>query len=141
MNLGQLFEVVLQEGDLLLLHQRATRSGRIIRLFTNHNLLEAVLKVLHKEFSQIKQRLQLLGHSFLETLQVLLRLVTYLTQNFGVDPDVTWLLDNRTILILPEANPDGYYQVYSNGVYSCEPCHDYCGLCYGSSNDECYTCV
>src|SRR6476620_236553 len=50
------------------------------------------------------------------TSQVLLRLVTYLTQNFGVDPDVTWLLDNRTILILPEANPDGYYQVYANDL-------------------------
>jgi carboxypeptidase T len=49
------------------------------------------------------------------TSQLLLRFVSYLTQNYGLDPDVTWLLDNRTILILPEANPDGYYQVYANG--------------------------
>lgn len=45
------------------------------------------------------------------TTEVLLRFITYLTQNYNVDPDVTWLLDNRTVLILPLANPDGYAQV------------------------------
>lgn len=50
------------------------------------------------------------------TIEVLLRLVTYLTQGYGSDPDVTWLLDNRTIVVLPLANPDGYFQVYANGL-------------------------
>jgi len=46
---------------------------------------------------------------------MLTRYISYLTQGYGVDPDVTWLLDNREIYILPIANPDGYFQVYSNG--------------------------
>ncbi|HST05678.1 MAG TPA: M14 family zinc carboxypeptidase, partial [Chloroflexia bacterium] len=50
------------------------------------------------------------------TSQILLRYISYLTQTYGTDPDTTWLLDNRTILILPEANPDGYYQVYAQGL-------------------------
>jgi carboxypeptidase T len=50
------------------------------------------------------------------TTEMLLRLVTYLTQSYGSDPDTTWLLDNRTVVVLPLANPDGYYQVYANGL-------------------------
>ena len=50
------------------------------------------------------------------TTEMLLRLVTYLTQSYGSDPDTTWLLDNRTVVALPLANPDGYYQVYTNGL-------------------------
>jgi carboxypeptidase T len=45
------------------------------------------------------------------TTEMLLRFVTYLTQSYGTDPDVTWLLDNRIITIIPTANPDGYVQV------------------------------
>ena len=48
------------------------------------------------------------------TTEILLRLVTYLTQSYGSDPDVTWLLDNRTMTIIPNANPDGYYTVYND---------------------------
>jgi hypothetical protein len=50
------------------------------------------------------------------TTEMLLRLVSYLTQSYGSDPDVTWLLDNRVITIIPSANPDGYYQVYASGA-------------------------
>ena len=45
------------------------------------------------------------------TTEMLLRLITYLTHSYGNDPDVTWLLDNRTLTIIPAANPDGYAQV------------------------------
>jgi len=48
------------------------------------------------------------------TTEMLLRLVTYLTQSYGSDPDVTWLLDNRIVTIIPEANPDGYFRVYND---------------------------
>ena len=47
---------------------------------------------------------------------VLLRFLDYLAHNYNVDPNVTWLLDNRSIIILPVANPDGYYQVYTNSL-------------------------
>jgi hypothetical protein len=49
------------------------------------------------------------------TTEMLLRLVTYLAQSYGLDPDVTWLLDNRTVTVVPAANPDGYYSVYNDG--------------------------
>ncbi|HKP52889.1 MAG TPA: M14 family zinc carboxypeptidase [Chloroflexia bacterium] len=47
--------------------------------------------------------------------ELLMRYISYLTQSYGVDPDVSWLLDNREVYIMPLANPDGYWQVYSNG--------------------------
>ncbi len=31
----------------------------------------------------------------------------YLAQNYGTDPDITWLLDNRELYIVPIVNPDG----------------------------------
>jgi|GEM_PF-6899428 len=49
------------------------------------------------------------------TPEMLLRYISYLVQGYGVDPDVTWLLDNRSLWIMPMANPDGYHQVYTNG--------------------------
>jgi carboxypeptidase T len=46
--------------------------------------------------------------------EILLRYISYLTQAYGVDPEVTFLLDNRDIYLMPVANPDGYTQVYTN---------------------------
>jgi hypothetical protein len=31
----------------------------------------------------------------------------YLAQNYGTDPEITWLLDNRELYIVPVVNPDG----------------------------------
>jgi carboxypeptidase T len=39
------------------------------------------------------------------TIEVLLRLIDHLTGSYGVDPNVTWLLDNRWVYILPVPNP------------------------------------
>ncbi len=36
----------------------------------------------------------------------------YLAQNYGSDPEVTWLLDNREVYFVPCVNPDGYW--YNN---------------------------
>ncbi len=49
------------------------------------------------------------------TSAVVISYTLYLVQNYGLDPDVTWLLDNRTVALMPVANPDGYYQVYAGG--------------------------
>ena len=53
----------------------------------------------------------------LTTSELALRLVDYLLSRYGVDGDVTWLLDEHLIVIVPSANPDGraiaeqgYYQ-------------------------------
>ncbi|HYP19044.1 MAG TPA: M14 family zinc carboxypeptidase, partial [Chloroflexia bacterium] len=48
------------------------------------------------------------------TIEVLLRFVDHLANNYGLDPNVTWLLDNRWIFILPLPNPDGYVRAYSD---------------------------
>jgi carboxypeptidase T len=46
--------------------------------------------------------------------EVLLRFISYLAQNYGVDPDVTWLLDNRRVVFMTVINPDGYFRVYNS---------------------------
>jgi hypothetical protein len=46
------------------------------------------------------------------TTEVLLRFAAYLTAGYGSDPDATWLLDHRAVVVLPLANPDGYSRVY-----------------------------
>nr|MDQ5867309.1 hypothetical protein [Chloroflexota bacterium] len=48
------------------------------------------------------------------TIEVLVRFIGHLAANYGTDPNVTWLLDNRWIYVLPVPNPDGFAQVYSN---------------------------
>src|SRR5689334_9940645 len=42
------------------------------------------------------------------TPELALRLVDYLLTNYGTDGDVTWLLDEHKIVIVPVANPDGH---------------------------------
>jgi carboxypeptidase T len=41
------------------------------------------------------------------TAELAARYAEYLLANYGVDPDVTWLLDHFEIHILPQGNPDG----------------------------------
>jgi PKD repeat protein len=48
---------------------------------------------------------------------LLLRLIDYLLENYGVDPKVTNLLNNSEIWINPNANPDGTYAGGNNSVY------------------------
>ncbi|MEW6412975.1 MAG: M14 family zinc carboxypeptidase [Candidatus Zixiibacteriota bacterium] len=39
----------------------------------------------------------------------LLYFLEYLVANYGTDPEVTYLVDNRELFFCPVANPDGYY--------------------------------
>jgi len=41
------------------------------------------------------------------TAETALRFAEYLLQNYGRDPDITWMLDYNEVHILPMANPDG----------------------------------
>ncbi len=41
------------------------------------------------------------------TAELATRFAEYLLQNYGTDPDVTWLLDDTEIDVIPQANPDG----------------------------------
>ncbi len=47
------------------------------------------------------------------TPEILLNYMNYLTENYGLDSEVTYLVDNREIWFVPVVNPDGYYY---NGV-------------------------
>ncbi len=41
------------------------------------------------------------------TVNVAMYIINYLTDNYSTDPDVTYLVDNREIYIVPIVNPDG----------------------------------
>ena len=43
----------------------------------------------------------------LTTSELALRFMDYLLTNYGTDGDITWLLDEHKIVIVPAANPDG----------------------------------
>jgi carboxypeptidase T len=43
----------------------------------------------------------------LTTSELALRFIDYLLTNYGTDGDVTWLLDEHRIVVVPVANPDG----------------------------------
>ncbi len=43
------------------------------------------------------------------TPEILLYFMNYLVENYGVDSEVTYLVDNREIWFVPVVNPDGYY--------------------------------
>ncbi|GIV98199.1 MAG: hypothetical protein KatS3mg057_2856 [Herpetosiphonaceae bacterium] len=47
----------------------------------------------------------------LATPELALRLVDHLLDGYGSDGDVTWLLDEHTIIVVPGANPDGHLKV------------------------------
>ncbi|UCD63848.1 MAG: immune inhibitor A [Candidatus Zixiibacteriota bacterium] len=49
------------------------------------------------------------------TMEILVYFMDYLTDNYGVDPDVTYILDNREIWFVLVVNPDGY--VYNEVTY------------------------
>ena len=48
---------------------------------------------------------------------LMLHLIDYLLSNYGVDPDITYLLDHTEIWINPNANPDGTYAGGNNTVW------------------------
>ncbi|MFL6273937.1 MAG: M14 family zinc carboxypeptidase [Blastocatellia bacterium] len=43
----------------------------------------------------------------LTTSELALRFIDYLLSNYGTDGDITWLLDEHRIVVVPAANPDG----------------------------------
>ncbi len=49
------------------------------------------------------------------TVNVLVETIRYLCENYGTDPEVTFLVDNREIFFVPVINPDGY--VYNEQNY------------------------
>jgi hypothetical protein len=50
------------------------------------------------------------------TAELATRFAEYLLTNYGIDPDITWLLDYYEIHIVPHTNPDGR-KIAENGAY------------------------
>jgi carboxypeptidase T len=50
------------------------------------------------------------------TAEVAARFAEYLAAHYGLDPDVTWLLDDFQVVIMPQANPDGR-KLAETGIY------------------------
>ncbi|MEN3043734.1 MAG: M14 family zinc carboxypeptidase [Candidatus Hydrothermales bacterium] len=50
---------------------------------------------------------------------IVLEFAKYLLTKYGTDPDVTWLVNNREIWIVPVINPDGYVynETYPSGMW------------------------
>lgn len=46
--------------------------------------------------------------------EILLRLAYYLCLQYNVDKDITWLIDNTRIHIMPTMNPDGYERAFES---------------------------
>ncbi len=46
--------------------------------------------------------------------QMAMRLINYLTENYGVEPRVTHLLDTTEVWFVPVANPDGYQYTFDH---------------------------
>lgn len=44
----------------------------------------------------------------LMSVEVALHFAQYLLENYGVDPDVTWMVDEHEIVVAPIMNPDGH---------------------------------
>jgi hypothetical protein len=49
---------------------------------------------------------------------IVLEFAKYLLSRYGTDPDITWLIDNRELWIVPVMNPDGYtYNEIGDGYW------------------------
>lgn len=90
------------------------------------------------------------------TAELTTRFAEYLLQNYGTDPDVTWLVDYHEIHLMLHANPDGRKQAETGILWRKNTNQNYCGAgsnsrgvdlnrnfdfqwgcCNGSSTDEC----
>jgi carboxypeptidase T len=90
------------------------------------------------------------------TAELATRFAEYLAQNYGTDPDVTWLIDYHEIHLLLQANPDGRKKAEAGNDWRKNTNEDYClaisnrrgadlnrnfefqwGCCGGSSGFEC----
>lgn len=65
----------------------------------------------------------------LTTSEIALRLVDHLLGNYGVDGDVTWLLDEHQIVVVPVGNPDGRVLAESGFLQRKNTNHTHGGAC------------
>jgi hypothetical protein len=61
------------------------------------------------------------------TAELMTRFAEHLVSNYGVDPDVTWILDNEEIHLLLQANPDGRKHAEGGSLWRKNTNRNYCG--------------
>ncbi len=106
---------------LLFLHERESRYPQLLHSFDIGDSWEKqngladrdlyVVQLTNLENSQPKPKLFLVAeHHAREiiTPEIAMDFIDDLLVNYGQDPTITWLLDNREIWVMPMANPDGY---------------------------------
>ncbi|MGH2543315.1 MAG: M14 family zinc carboxypeptidase, partial [Ardenticatenaceae bacterium] len=89
------------------------------------------------------------------TAELNTRFAEHLVQNYGVDPDITWMLDHQEVHLLLQANPDGRKHAEQGELWRKNTNNNYCSntnsrgadlnrnfdfqwnCCGGSSGDEC----
>lgn len=62
----------------------------------------------------------------LATAETATRFAEYLIEGYGIDPDITWILDHNEIHILPQQNPDGRKQAESGQLWRKNTNEAYC---------------
>ncbi|MEM1204169.1 MAG: M14 family zinc carboxypeptidase [Acidobacteriota bacterium] len=60
------------------------------------------------------------------TAELVTRFAEYLLDGYGTDPEITWLLDQREIHILPQVNPDGRKRAESGLLWRKNADNDFC---------------
>lgn len=72
----------------------------VIKISDNHSVDEEEAEVYYYACHHAREVI---------TPEVLIYFMRYLTNNYGSDPQVTYLVDNREMFFSPCLNPDGYY--------------------------------
>ena len=61
------------------------------------------------------------------TAELMTRFAEHLVSGYGVEPDVTWILDNEEIHLLLQSNPDGRKHAESGSLWRKNTNRNYCG--------------
>jgi hypothetical protein len=78
------------------------------------------IRLTNRELSGPKPRFHLVAaHHAREiaTPELALQWIEELVTRYGVDADITWLLDHREIYVVPVQNPDGWWQAQNDYIY------------------------
>ncbi len=57
-----------------------------------------------------------------ESMEQMIFFMFYLLENYGTDPEATYLVNNRELYFIPVLNPDGYQYNYSYNILAAEEC-------------------
>ncbi|MDI6739590.1 MAG: M14 family zinc carboxypeptidase [Candidatus Edwardsbacteria bacterium] len=79
-----------------------------LKISDNVNVNEAEPEVLYMGLHHAREWI---------TVEVVLQLAILLTDNYGLDPDITELVDSRELYLISCVNPDGYVYDYGTSYY------------------------